>query len=106
MNSYLIEGHFDDHALNLVQFNHFQPLKYFVGTLILMLIGTIVLYFIFRFAFHHSENVLEVLILIVSFLFILVLIVLLIIFIHVPIFQAILSCLFVGGLVGCVFFFK
>lgn len=98
LNDILLAGGYDQHAFELLKFHDFQPIVYFVYTLVLCIAGVALIYFLGRSMFRCGEaNPWEFLLLILGILIVIVFIVLLIWFIQNPIFQAILVVLCVGG---------
>ncbi|MBC1431319.1 hypothetical protein HB952_05455 [Listeria welshimeri] len=97
LNNILHARGYDQHAFELLKYNDFQPIGYFVFTIILCFAGGILIYFLGRCMFQCGEATpWEFLILLLGILIVIGLIILLICFIQNPIFRAILVAVSVG----------
>ncbi|OTN99176.1 hypothetical protein A5804_000662 [Enterococcus faecium] len=96
LNHYLLENGYDANPLELLQYNDYQAVKYFLYTLFYEIVGTIlVVYYFNKFKNGLLEND-EAIAAFVSIIVIIVLLVLLIYLIDNPILKAITIVVIVG----------
>lgn len=100
LNNYLLEHFSDKSAIELLRYNRSQPLKFFVGAIVLTMIGGLLVYHFWKKTADERLEIEEVLVVFCSFFASLIFILLIISAITIPILMAILTVLFIG-VIGC-----
>lgn len=96
LNHYLLENGYDTNPIELLQYNDYQAVKYFLYTLLYGIVGTILgVYYFYCLKNGLSEND-EAIAAFVSIIFIIALLILLICLINNPILKAITIVVIVG----------
>lgn len=103
LNLFLIKHYSDKDAITLIGHNDYQPLKFFVYAVLLVVIGGFFIYFFVRYLRNSCSKLGETICMLLSISLAIVLMLLIIRDINIPIFQAILSVLLLTGVSSAVF---
>ncbi|MBC1292241.1 hypothetical protein [Listeria booriae] len=99
LNKILLDRGDSENSLDLLSYNHGQPWKYFGIAGLLVIIGGLVIYFLFCYLMTGLEgNIFQALTIILFIILLIVLVVLLIKFIQIPILKAVFSVLCIGAI--------
>jgi hypothetical protein len=100
LNAYLLLNYSNQSSFSLLQYNGGQPAKYFVYAVVFIIIGLFLMYFNFRWIGTCTSEPLVVFLFFLIIFIVFVLEIDIVKHINVPIFQAILSAIICGGIVG------
>lgn len=100
LNVFLIKNYSNKSALSLLQYNNYQPTKYFIFAFFSIIAGGLLLYLYYRWIIDYSSESSEKMIYFAIMVIIVIIEVLVIKNINIPIFQAILSILVLGSIIS------